>query len=57
MKRGRVNAESDGQVVRYVEVGGGEMEDGDAGRADEVEGVAVGVGGGVYMLGEVEGVE
>ena len=56
-QRGGVDVESDSQVIRYIEVGGGEMVDGDAGGADEVEGVAMGVGGGVHMLGEIEGVE
>ena len=48
---------SDSQVIGDVKVSAGQFFDGETGRADQIKSMAMGVGGEVDMLSEVEAVQ
>lgn len=51
---GNVYSECDGEVIRYVEVMAGEVVYCGTSGADEVEDMAVSVGGKIYILSDIE---
>ena len=54
---GEMDVHGDSQVIGDVEIDAGELLNGETGRADQVQGVAMIVGGEVDMLGEIEAVQ